>query len=317
MKILTFNRHESYLNTLAATGHDFDVITQMGETKLSWNKSARPVPSNMKLLNFDNDVKRKLKEGYYDVVICHTLKDLMRFFFSRGKNFVFVIHISLFFNSLPLCLKSFLKRMCLKIFSLVHNLEVVAISEFRLKLWNVEGIVINNAPETIAWDGQRDWSQPIVVGNLIKERGEELGYDLIMKIRQKLHLSIIGNNPQIRDAEHPKDYSEFQKLFSKAGIYVYTIEFPFGDGYNLAMLEAMKIGMAVVTIKNPSSPIEHGVNGMVGSNAEEMVVHIQTLQRDPALVQKLGEAAKRTIEEKFSKKLFVASWNKVLKKAVE
>ena len=314
MKILSFNRHESYLNTLAATGHEFDIIIHFGKTHLPWNKTARPVPANINLVHLGPIVKDKLRQGYYDLIICHTLEDLLCFFFQRSVPFIFIAHIALYFHSIPFCIKSYAKKWLLKIFRFVHSLQLVAVSEFKLETWQEKGETIVLAPETIEWDGQRDWSQAIVVGNHIKERGRIFGLDLIKKIQEKIPLAIIGLNPTLPEATAPKDFAEFQKLFSHAGIYVYTMEYPFNDGYNTAMLEAMKLGMAIVSIANPSSPLQHGINGLIASNAEEMITHIQTLQNNPAMAQKLGEGAKQTVQRHFSKQQFIDSWNKVFHK---
>jgi glycosyltransferase involved in cell wall biosynthesis len=87
---------------------------------------------------------------------------------------------------------------------------------------------------------------------------------------------------------------------------------PWGDGYNTAMLEAMRMGMAVVTVENPSSPIIHGVNGLVGKTEEELLEHIYRLRTDHELVKKLGQAAIQTIERDFSEANFISVWRSII-----
>ena len=95
-KILTFNHHETYLAWLAQTGHHFDVVTQYGSLSLPWLHDRVPCPPNVNLVPWGKEVKKKLQEGYYDVVLCHTVKNLVWMFPYRRSKFIFLQHIPLF-----------------------------------------------------------------------------------------------------------------------------------------------------------------------------------------------------------------------------
>lgn len=312
-RILTFNHHESFLCSLADTGWQFDVVVRYKKLDLAWNVASRPVPTNFRLVEFDDAVRRKLDAGEYDSVICHTLKNLLWLWRWRGNKFIFIAHIPLFRYTLPLWLKSAVKLALFKAFRWSHPTVFVAVSEFKRKSWKTRGHVAVLAPQQVGElsDG-KGYDSVTVVCNDLMTRQEELGAKDLMAIGKKIPLRIIGRNPGAEGAIQPKDYCEFRDLFSSGRIYLYTIRQPFGDGYNTAMLEAMQMGMAVVTVDNPSSPIIHGENGLVARNPEEMLAHCQFLLSHPGEVDRLGSAARATVREKFSQGNFISAWQGAL-----
>lgn len=308
-KILTFNHHESFLSTLAETGWDFDVVVRYGELDLSWSRSSRPVPDNFNLVEFDSSVRRKLDEGIYDVVICHTLKNLLWLWRWRGPRYIFVAHIPLFRYTLQMRFKSMVKLAIYRIFSLTHRANFLAVSEFKRASWRTQGSVAVLAPQLVGElaDG-KGYDNVTVVCNELMQRQDELGSDDLLDIAKSIPVRIIGRNPGVEGAIQPKDYAEFRELFRSGRIYLYTIRQPFGDGYNTAMLEAMQMGMAVVTVDNPSSPIINGENGLVGRNKHELLELCKRLLANPQEVDRLGQAARETVEKKFSRQKFISTW---------
>ena len=75
-----------------------------------------------------------------------------------------------------------------------------------------------------------------------------------------------------------------------------------GTGQQVKIVEAMAHGVAVIALRNVaySSPIEHGVNGLIAENAEEFAMYVIKLSRDPQLCRQLGQAARKKIAENFS-----------------
>jgi len=316
MKILTFNHHEPYLCSLAEVGEEFDVIVKYKSLDLAWNKSAHPVPENMNLVSYDNVIKQRLKDGYYDLVICHTIKNLLWLFKFWKCNFIFVAHIPLFRYEFGLRVKSFFKKVFWNIFKRLHKAHFVAVSEFKRCSWGEKGDVIILSPKYLGplREGA-GYHSVAVVCNDLNSRKEELGLSLIQSLRDTFSIEIIGKNPGIDGATQPKDFQEFRQIFSSHRIYLYTIKYPYGDGYNTAMLEAMKMGMAIVTVENPSSPIVHGDNGLVFRNLAEAIACLRALLNDQAFVDTLGRRAKEYVDECFSQEAFVQGWKSVLSKS--
>ncbi|MFK7823086.1 MAG: glycosyltransferase family 4 protein [Oligoflexales bacterium] len=318
MNILTFNHHESYIRSLAGTGHNYELIVARKGLDLSWNSSSGPIPANVTLVNFDEQVRKKLRKGFYSLVICHTVKNLFWMFFYFKPRYIFIAHIPLFFDSPLNRLKSISKRFMVEFFEAFHKFNFVAVSEFKRKKWDKKGTTIVLTPQEIANqpDLERFASKKlppvIVVANKVEERKEELGFKLIEKINSHFPVLIIGNNEGLENAIRPNNHSEFAELFSKGKVYLYTIKQPFGDGYNTAMLEAMSLGIPVVTVENPSSPIRHDINGLIGRDVNELIRHIGTLLKNEAKRQFLGLNAKATIEQKFSHTHFVSNWKNLI-----
>ena len=318
MKILTINHHEAYLSSLAKTGHEFYVITRYGDLDLSWGPSSPPVPSNVTLIEFNDELRAKIKSGFYDLLICHTIKNLLWFFPYRGIHCIFVAHITLKYATLGDIVRSLAKRLIYILFSLTHKTRFVSISRLKYDSWFIHGEIIHLTPGQLpAPDQGKGYDRVIVVGNRIKTRGRESGYDMIEQIMRTLPLTIIGNNPDIDSAIKPKNRAEFVEAFRSGRIFLYTTRFPYNDGYNTAMLEAMRMGMAIVTVENPSSPIVHNQNGLVGKDSGELTNHLRYLLMNPKLVDELGQKARETIHQQFSEEAFIDNWNQVIESVMK
>jgi glycosyltransferase involved in cell wall biosynthesis len=312
VRILTFNHHEAYIATLAEVGHSFDIVDRKGALSLAWNERVRQLPANAKLRPFDAALVRDLRAGVYDVVICHTIKNLLWLFPLQAKRFVFVAHIPLFARTTVERLKSAAKKLIYKAFAATHHTKFVAVSQFKRDSWNVDGAVIKLAPKAF---GDASYEPPfrvVTVGNQIKERGVEMGYPLLAEVMAAVPVLVVGDNPEIPGGTKPKNPAEFANILRTGSIYLYTIEQPHGDGYNTAMLEAMELGMAVVTVANATSPIRHGQNGLVGANAAELATHLKSLLVDPKRVRELGLAARDSVRREFSAGAFLAGWRAIL-----
>jgi len=316
LRILTFNHHEPYLCALAEVGHQWDVVVRYKTLNLKWHEHSHPKPKNMTLVEFDHHIESQLRNNQYDLVVCHTLKNLLWLFRFRSARFVFVGHIPLFQNSWTMRIKSRAKRLAWQLFAWTHRAWFVGVSRFKLESWGVKGRVIVLAPQPFPpLPATTDSTGVVIVGNHLKERGMEMGWPVLEQVLSAMPIKVIGDNPSISGSIKPKNFDEFLKHFQSGGIYLFTVPYPFGDGYNTAMLEAMSMGMAVVTLFNPTSPIEHGVNGLVGRDAESLIASIQLLQKDPALLTRLGNAARATIETKFSRQSFIDGWRQVIETA--
>jgi glycosyltransferase involved in cell wall biosynthesis len=75
-----------------------------------------------------------------------------------------------------------------------------------------------------------------------------------------------------------------------------------GTGQQVKIIEAMSLGVPVVCMKKvaESSPIEHGVNGLIATDAEEFAECVQRLYEDRQLCRWLGTAARETIRTQFT-----------------
>lgn len=79
------------------------------------------------------------------------------------------------------------------------------------------------------------------------------------------------------------------------------------------VLEAMACGCAVVSTATCMIPeiIEHGHNGFISNDEFELRKYCTELLNNKELAEKLGNNARKTIVEKFSKEQFIQNWNQV------
>lgn len=323
LKILTFNHHESFLTSIAKTGFDFDVVEQKGSLNLSWNPASPLRPHNMNPVSFDDELKSRLKSGYYDVVLCHTIKNLIWMMPYKNSRYIFVAHIHLFQQSILEKLKAFVKKFIFNRFSSSRPCKLIAVTRNKVHSWNVGGDVIVNVPSNIkpansdsftpnATPPSESTVHPVIfVSNQMEKRGDEAGYKVIQFLSTKIQMTVIGNNPGFPGGVIPDTYESFQCSFRKGLVYVFPVRPPY-DEFNLAMLEAMKLGMPVVCFQHPLSPIIHNVNGLVANSYDQMLRQLKFLVGNPGERKRLGEAAKITIAEHFSESVFVQSWIKAI-----
>lgn len=313
MRILTFNHHESYLASLAQTGYQFDIVTKRGSLDLAWNTRSRPVPDNCQLIEFNDQTKQTLRAGGYDVVICHTVKNLIWLWLYFKPSYIFVAHIPLFSHSFSARIKSKLKKFIWHLFRKSHKASFFAVSHFKLQSWEEAGACAVLAPGNFPpLRRLHEPSKVLIICNHLAQRGEELGLEMIRRLAAIVPIKTVGNNPGIDFNITPRDFSDFQDIVTNFKIYLYTIKMPWGDGYNTAMLEAMKMGMAIVTVENPTSPIVHGINGLIGRSEEELIRHIDYLRHNPDEAQRLGAAAIETIKKDFSEERFITAWQAII-----
>lgn len=80
-----------------------------------------------------------------------------------------------------------------------------------------------------------------------------------------------------------------------------------GTGQQVKIVEAMAHGVPVIVLKNlaESSPIQHGINGLIAQDAKEFADYTIQLWQDQALCRRLGEAARNTIVQSFSEQRLV------------
>ncbi len=312
-RILTLNHHETYLCLLGKLQCPMDVLVRWRGQDLSWAPQARRAPDHFQLREDDDAVRSELKNGVYDLVILHTVQDLLRFFAFRKPSYVFVAHLFLRWNSPQAMLKSLVKLATWLAFRWTHQARMVVISPGKQRSWLFQSELITNIPgEVPELDPIGDERPYLIIGNNIASRGPEGGFDRIQAIMNRLPLRIVGRNPNIPGALFPKSSNDFFDMIRKGKVYLFLIPAPYEDAYNLGMLEAMKMGMPVVTLQRPDSLITHGHDGLVAQTLNELVTTAQSLVHNEELRLRLGQNAKKTVNTLFSETSFVAKWRALI-----
>jgi len=314
LKILTFNWHESYIHLLAKTGYQFDVVERWKGGRFGWIREFRPVPPNCRLISED-EADSKLRSGLYDRVIAHNLNDILFVHeFSIPKVLVFhnkaSCEIALGGNTVE---KEHYIRQVYQLINAIENLTVVYISKAKKDDWGFDGEVILPGIDISEYGGYRgDIPEVLRVGNGLKRRDIMLGYSIQEKILNGLPSTILGLNPDLSNSCIPDGWDKLKELMSSYRVYLNTTLAPYEDGYNLALLEAMATGMPVVSIANPTSPIEDGVSGFVSDDIVYLRSKVEELLGNQALADTLGKRARETVISRFPIDRFISDWRRVL-----
>lgn len=82
-----------------------------------------------------------------------------------------------------------------------------------------------------------------------------------------------------------------------------------GTGQQVKIVEAMAHGLPVVALRDAAdkSPVRHEINGLIADSADEFAEHVIRLWRDRKLCRRLGEEARHTIEQEFSRECLVSA----------
>jgi glycosyltransferase involved in cell wall biosynthesis len=87
-----------------------------------------------------------------------------------------------------------------------------------------------------------------------------------------------------------------------------------GTGQPVKIVEAMSYGLPVIALRAAAkrSPVRHGVNGLIADNAEEFADYVIRLWKNQDLCCELGQNARRTIAEEFSRERLVLDLSRLM-----
>lgn len=317
LRILAPNRHNIYFMILSQTGHQIDILTDMPGSTMPWGMPASELPANIKLISWSPELAKNIHQGAYDAIVILTLKDLWQMRRFRGTPIIFMIHIALYHHTLKLKVRWCIKRALLGFLRLsLPRLTVAFSSPAKKATWLLKDApVIKHPPLPTPPCHFRESPQACTVGNHLNSR-EEVDFALLQRLRRDVPIHVIGRNPGVADCTTPTSRTAFLETLQQYQIFVFILRHPWEDGFNLAVLEAMQSGLAVVSMAHPTTLIKDGVNGFLCYNENEMARRIQELLNNPNLCQRLGKAAQKTVKEQFSTKVFCGKWRQLLAQAV-
>ncbi len=313
MRVLTFNSHQPYVHLLAtALPWTFGVVTPRlpsGKVK-SWDDSIRPLPPNA---NVFDSVDAALKEGSWDWILAHNVQDLLD---CRAIHLpkAFLVHGTLSGRIVQdrstIDRKSYIRNV--QILLGAHRCEVVYISRLKSEDWGLPGRIIRPAVDPGQYGGYRGECKGVLqVCSNLRERGQMLGWDAHQEICRGLHSLVLGINRGLEHCRHASSWEDLKEQYRTYRLYLHTAIYPFEDGYNLAMLEAMATGMPIAMIRNPTSPIVDGVEGIVAETAPELRRRVLALLYNPEEARAKGRAASAKLEREFPMSSFVSAWTRL------
>lgn len=297
--ILTFNTHERYQTQLAKTGHNFYAFNDGGK---DWLTEHAPMPSNYYQLP-----KNSVYPGIvFDFIMVNS--KFGQFQTATQINKMLGIPILSLEHTLPL---PTWPDEQLEAFKNMNGDINVFITEYSKDEWGMKGGVIEHSVDMDLFcpahlQNVETRKGVLTVAHDFIKRDYALNYEGWKRITKGLPSKAIGETPGLSKAASTVD--ELVKEYQKALIYINpSILSPVPT----SMLEAMSCGCAVVTTATCDIPsiIEHGVNGFMSNDEDELRAYITQLIGDPGMAHDMGVNARGTILNRFSEKRFVEEWN--------
>lgn len=309
INVLTADTHEAYQTNMAKTNANFYSFPH--QSFKVWNPQYRPVPPNYIILP-----NQALTMSDLDVVI------------SQNKFGQFQV------------LSQIASRLSLPLISVEHTLPFpgwtpeflhscgymrghlnVFISEYSVSRWGFSMEdptvrVIHHGIDTDLFkpsDKKRQNKILCVVNDWIN-RDWCCNFQGFIRTAQNLPVTVLGDTPGLsikaESVEALVDAYATHRIFYNTS----TI-----SPVPTALMEAMSSGCAVVSTATCMIPeiIEHGVDGFISNDEEELSKYLQQLLSDEDLATKMGERAREKILTKFNLKQFTDNWNAVIKEGAD
>jgi hypothetical protein len=318
LRVLTFNSHQPYLHLLASSlPWAFGIIAPQypsGAVK-NWDLQIRPLPGNAHIYP---SVRAAVQDRSWDLVLTHNIHDLID---AREISLpkVFLVHGTLSGRILQdqsgIDKALYVKKLRMLLDS--NRARIVYISELKRQDWGIPGTVIRPTVDVRQYGGYRGEIPAILqVCNNIKARGGMMGWDVFAAVTQDMPNLVLGDNKDLPASRRAEDWNDLKEQLRSYRLYLYTPVYPYEDGYNLAMLEAMATGMPIATLNHISSPIRDGYEGVVADSAGELREKVIHLLNNPDEARQLGVGARTRVEKAFPVSEFQNAWESLARELI-
>ncbi|HEX6707274.1 MAG TPA: glycosyltransferase [Albitalea sp.] len=152
----------------------------------------------------------------------------------------------------------------------------------------------------------------LVVVNNLDQRGRRLGADVYETVRRQVPLVLYGMGAdRIPGGMGEAAHDVLPGLMASHRFFFNPIRY---TSLGLSVVEAMMVGMPIAGLATTELPtvIVNGENGHVDTRLDRLVEVMRRWVRDPAEARRLGDAARRTAQERFGIGRFVADWSDAL-----
>lgn len=314
LNILTFPTHEAYESGLAKTGHNFYAVRSQGIK--DWNVAYRPLPSNYTLLNPSRGDKQLPPDVDFDLVLSQNKFGQ----FQIAKQLARQLHLPLVSLEHTLPVPSWESERLAGLAQMRGDLNLF-ISEYSIEKWgwskkdpSVRVIHHGIDTKTFSPNDLMVARKPVLLSvvNDWVNRDWCCGFKLWQEVSREMPTLVVGATPGL--SEPAKSVHDLVMKYRSAEVFLNTSLI---SPVPTALLEAMACGCAVVSTANCMIPeiIEHGVNGLISNEPEELSRYCGELLANPERCRQLGVAARQTILDKFSMESFVSNWNGILREA--
>lgn len=318
-RVLTFNFHEPYLCLLARTGLRIDVgIYGHGDLARPWHHAYRDPPPNLRLLA-EADWRGGLRRGEYDVLIAQNEMNALDVLRAPAQKLMVQHNRRRFLETRLETPRGDPKAAYAAMLETLRQAyEFVFISESKRADAGCPGRVILPGIDVAEHGGHTGREAAVLrVGNTMTER--DLMFDVALQERVCAGLPnrVAGHNPDLPGAAPAPSHAALLDLYRSHRCLLHVTREEYEDGYNLAMLEAMAVGMPVVALANATSPLTDGVDGYTAPDAEGLRARVEALLADPALAREIGARGRDTVARRFPIAAFADAWRAAIFEAAE
>ena len=301
LNILTFPTHERYQSAMANCNANFYLYRGPGIK--DWNSTYAPLPANYTLLTPQD-------EPALDVDIDIVLSQNKFGQFPMAHFFANKYHCPLVSLEHTLPYKDWAPQQIQELNNMKGDANVF-ISEYSAQAWGyqlLESVIIHHGVDTEVFKPSTTKREPhlLSVVNDWINRDWCCGYKIWEQVSRERKVVVFGDTPGL--SRPAKDVAELAGAYQSAQVFLNTSLI---SPVPTALLEAMSCGCAVVSTATCMIPeiIINGVNGFISNDPAELQSYCDILLKNPKLAEKLGKAARKTIEQKFSMDKFVQQWN--------
>lgn len=304
LNILTAPTHEAYETNLCETGHNFYAIA--GQHIKKWKSEYRPLPSNYFILK-NNELPSELS---LDCVLSHQKFGQFQALAPIARQY----HLPLISleHTLPIEQWSESKLAQLKGMRGDINLFISDMSKLRWGWNNDEAVTIPHGINTEFFlpNGTRI-NRMLSVANDYVNRDYFLNFQLFHALAREFPVALIGDNPGLSTAA--KSVFELREAYQTSSIFLNTSRW---SPIPMSLMEAAACGCAILSTCNCMIPevFTHGYDAYLSNDYEELRSYARKMLNDEGEARRIGNNARKTIEEKFGLGQFVSNWHNVFDK---
>ncbi|GGI04559.1 glycosyltransferase [Egicoccus halophilus] len=197
------------------------------------------------------------------------------------------------------------------------DLVVAHVTHFNALLWDTGRTRSTVVEHGIVDPGERytgELDRAAAMANEPGRRARVTGTDLLPRFEAMVPVDLYGLGTEEVGGHGNLTHEELHDVIGRRRLYLHPYRW---TSLGLALLEAMHVGMPVVTLDTTeaSEAIPSGA-GIVSNRFDVLEAGIRELRNDPEHARAMGKAARAAALERFGLARFLADWDQLLQEVV-